>query len=93
MKSILCLILLFGLTFHTPVAKAMTAAALSSALDAAIVANGNADVPMLMQVTAAHLAGDSLSSVTSVTYVGPTIVVGPGPQTVVTAAVVNILLP
>ncbi len=71
----------------------MTANQMIAALQAAVVSNGNADVPLLFKVTAAHAAGDQMSSVSSITYVGATVLEGPGSPEIETAAVVNVLLP
>lgn len=74
-------------------ASAMSAVEMVAALQSAEAYNGNADVPIVLSVTAAKTAGQAISSVSSITYVGPTVHVGPGSTSVETPAVVNVLLP
>lgn len=89
MKIILCLLILV-----LPLsANAMSANEMIAALQASVASNGNADVPIVLQVTAAKSAGQAISSVSSITFVGPIVHEGPGSPSVETPAVVNILLP
>lgn len=74
-------------------ARAMSANQMIAALQSAVVSNGNADVPIMLKVSAAHSAGDGISSVSSITFVGETVAEYPGSPSVTTAAVVNVLLP
>ena len=71
----------------------MTANQLITALQACVASNANVDVPLMFQVNGAHAAGDKMSSISSVTYVGPTVVEAPGTPSIEVASVVNILLP
>lgn len=74
-------------------AHAVTANQVIASLQQAVAANGDNDVTLSFKVAAAHSAGDAMSSVNSITFVGATETVYPGSPTVDTAAVVNILLP
>jgi hypothetical protein len=64
-----------------------------ASLQDAVARNGGQDLSLMHKVTAAHAAGDQMSSVSSITYVGAVVVEGPGNPTVSSPAVVNILLP
>lgn len=74
-------------------AQAVTANQVIASLQQAVAANGDTDVTLSFKVAAAHSAGDAMSSVNSITFVGQTESVYPGSPSVTTAAVVNILLP
>jgi hypothetical protein len=71
----------------------MNANAMIAALQAAVASNGGNDLPIVHQVSAAHAAGDKMSSVSSVIFVGATVLEGPGAPTTQIPAVVNVLLP
>ncbi len=93
MKVFLVLFALFAFAILPSSASAATANQLIAALQSAVVANGNTDVNIMLKVSGAHSAGDQISSVSSITFVGATETVYPGSPTVDTAAVVNVLLP
>lgn len=87
------LFVLFALALLPMRAHAVTANQVIASLQQAVAANGNNDVTLSFKVAAAHSAGDAMSSVNSITFVGATETVYPGSPSVDTAAVVNILLP
>lgn len=71
----------------------MTANQMIASLQQSVASNAGNDLNLMFKVTAAHAAGDQMSSVSSVTFVGEIETVYPGSPTVDTLAVVNILLP
>lgn len=71
----------------------MTANQMIASLQQAVASNGDVDVNLMFKVTAAHSAGDQISSVSSITFVGETETVYPGSPSVTVPAVVNVLLP
>lgn len=91
--KLLALLLFFFAALLPAHAFAMSAVEMVAALQSAEAYNGNADAPIVLQVSAAKDAGQKISSVSSITFVGPTVHVGPGDSSVETPAVINVLLP